>query len=153
MTVRRVVTGHDAEGRSLILVDEKVAPIETPSSSVAQIWVTDGIPVSNIGFEDMSGRPLSLQPPPGGSQLWIVTIPPKEEGGVASNVDDLNRHTTATIDYLIILQGELRLFLDEGETILKQFDVLVQRGTAHAWENAGREPVVLAVMLVDAVPL
>jgi len=153
LTVRRVVTGHDSAGRSTILIDEEVDPTQTPSSTVAQLWVAEQAPVSNEGFEDLSHRPLSLQPPPGGSQIWIVTIPPKGEGEHLSNINDLNRHTTATIDYMIVLQGELCLFLDDGRTVLKPQDVVVQRGTAHAWENSGTEPVVLAVILIDAVPL
>jgi hypothetical protein len=153
MDLRRVVTGHDPQGRSVILSDQPLAMIQTPSSSVGQVWVSQEIPVSNDRLEDLSSRPLSLQPPTKGSQFWIVTIPPKGEGEGAANVEDLKRHTTATIDYLIVLQGEIELFLDEGKTILRQFDILVQRGTAHAWENVGVGPAVLAVILIDAVPV
>jgi mannose-6-phosphate isomerase-like protein (cupin superfamily) len=154
--IRRVVTGHNNKGRSIVLGDSAIKLIATPSSTVGQAWVTDLIPADNEGSADHSDRPLSLQPPAGGAMLWIVVIPARptsDKGPSVHDTSDLALHTTATIDYMIVLSGEITMLLDEEETTLRRSDVLIQRGTAHAWENRGSEPAVLAVTLLDAKPI
>jgi naringenin degradation protein FdeH len=164
---RRVVTGHDAEGKSIVIIDGP------PASGGGEIWVTDDAPADNRGAADAAKRPLKLEPPARGSGFRYFTLPPDnpnipraemekivarqfEAMGAAHCRVDTTRHPamhkTRTIDYIVLLSGEVTLILDKGEVALKPFDVVVQRGTNHAWSNKGKEPALLAAVLVDAKP-
>lgn len=166
--LRRVVTGHDAQGKSIVIIDGP------PASAGGEIWVTDDAPADNSGAVDAAKRPLKLEPPTRGSGFRYFSLPPDnpnippaemekivarqfEAMGAAHCRVDTTRHPamhkTRTIDYIILLSGEVTLILDKGEVQLKPFDVVVQRGTNHAWSNKGKEPALLAAVLVDAKPI
>ena len=172
--VRRVITGHNAEGKSCILVDGP-APnaMEMESAgglAVTDLWETKGAPADNSGSADNADRPIRLEPPENGSVFRVVDFPPDklykdtanaEESfssiGAGHAVDtsssDPMMHTTATTDYAIVLEGEVWAVMDEGETLLRAGDVLVQRGTNHSWSVRGDEPARVAFILVSAAPL
>lgn len=172
-TVRRIVTGHDEKGRSVIVGDEAVAPDNVDNEIV--IWATAQTPVDNAG-EPKPPRPAHpLEPPSGGSVLRVVEFPPESaladlsdeqrrefmanifaKMGAAHTRVDTSRspgmHKTRTMDYVILLSGELTLLMEEGETTLKAFDVVINRGANHDWVNRGSEPARIAALLVDARP-
>lgn len=172
--VRRVVTGHNAEGKSCVLVDGP-APNAMEMESMAgltvtDLWETKGAPADNSGNADNADRPIRLEPPENGSVFRVVDFPPDalyknkadaKEGfdsiGAGHAVDtdsaDPMMHTTATTDYAIVLEGEVWAVMDEGETLLKAGDVLVQRGTNHSWSVRTDESARVAFILVGANPL
>ena len=177
MPVRRVVTGHNAQGKSIFLMDGPAPHIyqRSPGSTlVTELWDTAATPASNTGDADPTQRPFRLPPPKNGSVFRIISYPPDSErlGALqkehASHHDDgtgragaIDRsgarhpgfHKTSSIDYAIVLSGEIFALMDEGEVLLKQGDVLVQRGTNHAWSNRTSAPAVLAFVLIDAEPV
>ena len=163
--IRRVVTGHDADGRSMIAFNDIC-----DYKRRVQIWTTEGAPADNSGEAvDAARRETRLEAPPQGSMFWLVELPPLQElapgaaeataarlaqEGAATRSDGRpGMHTTRTIDYMVVLDGEVTLLLDDGEVTLHKYDTVVQRGTAHHWENRGTEPARLAFVLLDALPL
>ena len=164
-TIRRVVTGHDADGKSVVVFDD----VHEYKRRV-QIWTTEGSPADNSGeVADAALRETRLEAPPQGSLFWMVELPPSRElapGAAAETAERLAKegavthsdgrpgmHTTRTVDYMVVLDGEVTLLLEEGEVTLHKYDTVVQRGTAHHWENRGTEPARLAFVLLDAQPL
>jgi len=137
--VRRIVTGHDAEGRSIIQSDSPA-----PTDRFAQVWTTAEFPANNQDATDGGERPVGIALP-GGSVFRIGEIAP----GANSPM-----HRTRSIDYGIVLEGELDMELDGGETVhLGPGDVVVQRGTMHAWINNSDRPTRMAWILLDALPV
>jgi mannose-6-phosphate isomerase-like protein (cupin superfamily) len=173
--LRRVVTGHNAEGKSIVALDGPPGSIVgTERAGLGEIWITDGTPADNRNPADAGARPVRLEPPVNGSIFrFFVLAPPNKQlsaqqleeqaadgfraiGGEHCRVDtrlDPAMHTTRTVDYIILLKGDVTLVLDEDEVRLKPFDVVVQRGTNHAWRNNGSEPALLAGVLIDALPV
>jgi quercetin dioxygenase-like cupin family protein len=142
--IRRVVTGHDRNGRAVVRVDE-VASDFTPIRSGASwknIWSTVGFPVDNTDETDGGKRDLKTSEA-NGTVFRVVRYEP----GVAPRV-----HRTDTIDYAVVISGELDMQLDGTEVHLKAGDVVVQRGTVHNWVNRGTEPCLVAFVLIDAKP-
>lgn len=172
--VRRVLTGHDTEGRSIILQDG-IAPNmkempSFPGLALTDLWETKGAPASNEGDADAAARPIRLEPPPGGTIVRIVEFPPDStrpqssdgsEGfkaiGAGHAQDrhsaDPMMHRTSTVDYIIVLKGEIYAVMENGETLLRPGDVLIQRGTNHSWSVRKDEPCIIAAVLVSAKPL
>jgi mannose-6-phosphate isomerase-like protein (cupin superfamily) len=171
--VRRVLTGHDAEGKSAIIADGEAPNFKEmpgfPGLFLTDLWETSGAPASNAGDKDSAARPVRLEPPKNGTLLRIVEFPPDSawrgstDGaagfkaiGAAHAPDrsssDPMMHKTNTVDYIVVLKGEIYAILDKGETLLRAGDVFVQRGTNHSWSVRGSEPCVIAVVLVDAKP-
>jgi hypothetical protein len=173
--VRRVVTGHDAAGRSVVQFDSLVSPSPELPTDVS-LWVTDRAPASNAGRADAAAKPVKLEPPPQGSVFRFVVFPPaaalaglsaeeiermmagvfEQLGATHTRVDTTRgpgMHRTKTTDYIVVLSGELTLMLDQGDVDLKPFDVVVQRGTNHGWVNRGSTPALLAAVLLDADPV
>jgi mannose-6-phosphate isomerase-like protein (cupin superfamily) len=165
--MRRVVTGHDAQGKSIVVIDG-------PPSRAQAYWLTDAAPADNATADDTAQAVRTLEPPTGGTIFRYAAIPPDdpkvspadreratakmfEQMGAAHCRPDTRRHPgmhkTRTVDYVILLSGEVTLLLDKGEVDLKPFDVVVQRGTNHAWVNKGKEPALIAAVLVDAKQL
>jgi quercetin dioxygenase-like cupin family protein len=141
---RRVVTGHDAEGRSVVLGDgpaPRSHPI--PGATFHEVWNTTEMPAS-IGARqgrDPTERPLLTPPDPHGTIVRIVDLEPRSRSPM---------HRTETVDYGIVLAGDVLLVLDDGsETALSAGDVVVQRGTDHAWANPGDEPARIGFVLLD----
>lgn len=174
--IRRVVTGHNAEGKSIFLMDEPNPHVfqRSPGSAIVnQIWETDRTPADNRGREDPFKPPYRLAPPKGGTTFRIIEYPPDKEraAALAQQLSDMQDssgraqartpgehrhpgfHKTATIDYAIVLSGEIYALMDEGEVLLKAGDVLIQRGTNHAWSVRGDEPATVAFVLIDAEPV
>jgi quercetin dioxygenase-like cupin family protein len=145
LNIRRVVTGHDARGRAVVLKDSLIQGREVlgGEASFAMIWKTISSPVDNDDDADRAAEPVGLTQQ-NGSVLRIVDIPP----GVRSPM-----HRTNSLDYGLLLSGELSLELDDGMvTDLRPGDVVVQRGTIHAWVNRGRVTARMAFVLLDAKP-
>jgi len=140
--VRRVVTGHDANGKAIVKIDEVITNTKTgrPGAQVAGIWTTEGFPVNNDGQDDAALRPVGTTLP-GGTVFRVVEFSP---GVQARN------HRTDSIDYAVILSGEIDMEMDGSWIHLKGGDVLVQRGTIHNWINKGTAPCVIAFILIDA---
>jgi len=172
--VRRVLTGHDAEGKSTIIADGQAPNVKEmasmPGLALTDLWETTGAPADNGGHSDAAARPVRLEPPKHGTLFRIVEFPPDSQwrnradaraafdsigAGHApdrSSADPM-MHKTNTIDYIVVLKGEIHAVLDKGETLLKPGDVFIQRGTNHSWSVRGNEPCVIAVVLVNAKPV
>lgn len=174
MRVRRVVTGQEADGRSVFVTDEAVEPVTVqlmPGAAFHQLWGADTLP----SLPTDGARPPGPRyfPPPGGFRFAFFTLPPDGAGGDLAGVDigaaiaELGEklpgladvmepdhpgmHTTDTIDMEVVLSGEITLELDDGaEVTLAPGDTVVQNGTRHAWHNRGSEPATLAVFIVGA---
>jgi quercetin dioxygenase-like cupin family protein len=142
ITIRRVVTGHDDQGRAKVLIDETVKNVasQRPGALYSVIWSSDGFPVNNDGGLDPSNNKIGTTIP-GGTVFRIVSFGP----GVAPR-----NHRTDSIDYAVVMSGEIDMELDIGVVHLKAGDVLVQRGTIHNWVNTGNEPCVIAFTLISA---
>jgi mannose-6-phosphate isomerase-like protein (cupin superfamily) len=172
--MRRVITGHNDQGRSVIVADgpsPHVLELEAmPGLALINLWVTDRAPASNVGAADAAARPVVLEPPARGTIFRVVDFPPDK--GMAGKVDRekafaamgaehaMDRsaarhpamHKTNSVDYALVLDGEIWALMDEGETLLKAGDCLVQRGTNHAWSNRTDTPCRVAFILVNADP-
>jgi mannose-6-phosphate isomerase-like protein (cupin superfamily) len=142
INVRRVVTGHDDQGRARVLIDETVKNVasQRPGALYSVIWSSEGFPVNNDGDADPSGKKIGTTISDG-TVFRIVSFGP----GVAPR-----NHRTDSIDYAVVMSGEIDMELDVGKVHLKAGDVLVQRGTIHNWVNTGSEPCVIAFTLVAA---
>ena len=143
--VRRVVTGHDANGRAVVQIDEvsKNVISSRPGQSACVVWTTESFPVNNAGDADEGLRQVGTTHK-NGTVFRIVEFGP----GVAPR-----NHRTDSIDYAVVLSGEIDMELDGSVAHLKAGDVLVQRGTIHNWFNRGTEPCVMAFVLIDAKPV
>ncbi|SFV11457.1 cupin domain-containing protein [Pseudoduganella namucuonensis] len=176
MKIKRIVTGHDAEGRSVFL-SESDAPRATafksiPGHAVAQVWATEpgaALPAPH-GDPTLANGPLV--PAPGGSSLLVVTFPPDtvmaspDIDGAAAGAElgaalpglierfepeHPGMHTTDSVDYGIVLDGELWLELDGGaQKLVRRGDVVVQNGTRHAWRNKTELPATMAFIFIGA---
>ncbi|HZE60964.1 MAG TPA: cupin domain-containing protein [Burkholderiales bacterium] len=172
--VRRVLTGHDSAGKSTILADGQAPNVKEmasmPGLALTDLWETTAAPASNAGHADAAARPVRLEPPKNGTLLRVVEFPPDAHWrssvnsrdafksiGAAHVVDkssaDAMMHRTSTVDYAIVLSGEIHAVMEKGETLLRAGDILVQRGTNHSWSVRGNEPAMVAFVLVSAKPL
>lgn len=170
-SIRRVVTGHNANGKSIVLIDDRL-PVEHDR----YIWTTTATPADNRGADDAAQKPLRLEPHGNGSAFRVVEFPPEStmaglsEAEKRKFIDDLfasmdgshcridtsrspGMHKTSTIDYIIVLRGEITLVLDEGEVTLKPGDCVVQRGTNHDWVVRGSEPALIGGVMIPAEPV
>ena len=146
MKVRRVVTGHDDRGRAVVAIDEVSRDVVSfrPGATVANIWSSAGFPVDNSGFSD-TAKEITATTRAGGTVFRVIEFAP----GVAPR-----NHRTNSIDYAVVLSGEIDMTLDDGVVVtLGAGDVLVQRGTVHNWINHGAVPCVIAFVLIDARPV
>ena len=146
--IRRVVTGHDAKNVAKVLIDGPATNDRgEPGRSRVLMWCTDKMPTDiAIGetAEDMGARMLGTAPPPNGTRFTINDIPPGMPGVM---------HRTETVDYCIVLAGEIDMDMDASTVHLKAGDIVIQRGTNHSWVNRGTEPARIAFVLIDAHPL
>lgn len=144
-TLRRVVTGHDEQGRAKVLIDEIVNNVFSPRPGAAYsvIWSSEGFPVDNDGSEDPSNKKIGTSID-NGTVFRVVSFGP----GVAPR-----NHRTDSIDYAVVMSGEIDMVLDTETVHLKAGDVLVQRGTIHNWVNNGSVPCVIAFSLIAAKPV
>jgi mannose-6-phosphate isomerase-like protein (cupin superfamily) len=173
--IRRVVTGHNATGKSIFVIDAPTPHVfqrSKGSAIVHELWETASIPADNRGSADAIARGHRLPPPKDGSVFRVIEYPPDSERLAAlahetAHPDDSGRaqatdrnnprhpgfHKTATVDYAIVLSGEIVAMIDEGEVLLRAGDTLIQRGTNHAWSNRTNENAVIAFVLIDAEPV
>jgi hypothetical protein len=172
--IRRVVTGHDAAGRSVFIADGPAAAVKEmdsmPGLALTDLWERRTAPADNLGSVDAAARPVVLEPQRTGTIFRIVEFPPDsawrgkadareafESIGAGHAPDaasaDPMMHKTATVDYLVVIKGELWAILDGAETCLKAGDVMIQRGTNHSWSVRTEEPCLLAAALVGAEPV
>jgi quercetin dioxygenase-like cupin family protein len=145
LQVRRVVTGHDQDGRAMVSIDEisKNLVSGRPGQMGCVVWTTEGFPVDNTGSED-AGLRKSGTTLKNGTVFRVVEFGP----GVSPR-----NHRTDSIDYAVVISGEIDMQLDDSTVTLKAGDVLVQRGTIHNWINKTDKPCVLAFVLIDAKPV
>ena len=170
--MRRIITGHNQYGKSIITLDGPPArSIGEDVGGLFEVWNTDGSDIISTDEIDRADEDILLSPPSGGTKFRYFQINPLPEGvpdammqeiaadafekiGAAHHRVDTKKHPamhkTETIDYIILLQGDITLILDEEEIDLKPFDVVVQRGTNHAWVNNGDEPALLIAVLIDS---
>jgi len=145
LKVRRVITGHDANGRALVKIDEVSTNLSSgrPGATACNIWTTEGFPANNDGAVDEGLRKVGTTLS-NGTIFRVIEFAP----GLAPR-----NHRTDSIDYIVVMAGEIDMELDGAVVRLKAGDVMVQRGTIHNWVNRGTEPCVLAVILVAAKPV
>ena len=171
---RRIVTGHDAEGRAIIQEDGPPPRVQRIGGEIGpvfyEVWNTRATPAP---IDRASGEPreegIVLAPPKNGTRIRVLDIPPEgdnlkalteeerrahfAEVGAADAVADSGRHAfmhrTETVDYGIVLDGELVLIMDEGETIVRAGDIVIQRGTNHGWANRSDRNCRIAFILID----
>jgi quercetin dioxygenase-like cupin family protein len=177
--IRRIVTGHDRKGRSRIVSDRASPHVMAirgiPTFGVTDLWKTFATPADNADPKDPCSMPIQLAPPLGGSILRVVEFPPdriwvknvdREQAFASlgkSGAEALARdasaqrhpmmHRTKSVDYAIVLSGEIWALMDAGETKMQAGDILIQRGTNHAWSNRSSRPCLVAFILIDAQPI
>ena len=178
---RRIVTGHDAEGRSCVIEDAPPANVvpnpNDPDRGHINFWRTARVPANNAVYDDpMAGPPCPLAPPRNGTMFRFFQIAPEKNEADLTDAERNRRmaemfgaagaahnrtltgqhpsmHKTDSVDYIVLLKGEVTALLDVGSVAMKPFDVLIQRGTNHGWVNYGEEPALLVAVLVDAEPV
>jgi mannose-6-phosphate isomerase-like protein (cupin superfamily) len=171
--IRRVVTGKDATGKAIAMIDAVATTIhrrEELGVTNTLLWVTDSTPSDLSNQEDAANKKIGVVAPPGGTIFRVVEFAPEREVkadyetklrimqgiGLAPEGDSREKprnpamHRTKTIDYALILSGEIDMLLDDSEVHLKSGDVVIQRGTNHAWVNRGNQPCQVAFVMVDA---
>lgn len=177
MSIRRIVTGHDASGASVIQEDGIPPRVRFVGGDHGplfhEIWNTRETPAR---LDRNSGEPaeagIQLAPPRGGTRIRVLDIPPEDAsiarltpeqarahfaevgaGAASSHSGTGSRHAfmhrTETIDYGIVLEGELTLILDRDETVVRTGDIVIQRGTNHGWANRSGKPCRIAFILID----
>ena len=149
--VRRIVTGHDKANKAKVIIDSWADNVKSsaPASASIALWASDTMPIEMpIGeadqVEDEGGRKLPTQPPPNGTRFIVMEFDPGAQGQM---------HRTETIDYISCLEGEIEMDMDDSTVTLRAGDVMVQRGTNHAWINRSKARARLSIVLVDAKPL
>lgn len=147
--IRRVVTGHDANGVAKVLWEDNPSNAKTGrhGSVSTLMWSSDTMPIdirTGERIEDMGARILGTAPPPNGTRFCVIDFPPGRPGAM---------HRTETIDYVIVLAGEIEMDMDQSTVKLKAGEILIQRGTNHAWVNRSDKPARVAFVLIDAQPL
>jgi len=154
--VRRLVTADDERGKSRAIVDGPAPEVRTdpalPGYSSTRIWVTDRTPARIEPQFFRAPQTHALIPPPGGSVCHIVEIPPDDAlpGKLAATARRPNMQKTRTLEFCLVLEGEITLVLDLEEVQLRAGDVVVQRGTRHAWSNRSARPCRIAISSHDA---
>jgi hypothetical protein len=175
---RLIVTGHDHRGRS-VFVSDQTAPhvmtvLQTPTYAVTDLWKARSLPADNghLTSTDPCAVPFLVAPPAGGCVFRVVEFPPDRDWeakvtamGGSAPIDESARlpaggmsrhgqmHRTRSLDFAIVLSGEIWAIMDVGETKMTAGDMLVQRGTNHAWANRSDIPCNVAFILIDAKPL
>lgn len=140
---RRIVTGHDATGRSVVLSDAPTPKsLDIGTAAFHEIWITDRTPVEIAATErEATDRPVRVPPPANGVMVRFTEMAPGAESPM---------HRTETLDVGVVLEGETWLLLDDGsETRVGPGDAVVQRGTMHAWANRADTPVRMLFVLID----
>ena len=175
--VRRIVTGHDADGNAIFLEDGPVPRVQRIGGARGplffEVWNTQESParIDRAGGEPGEGG-ISLAPPKGGTRIRVLDIPPEDASFAEITPEEAQAHfaevgateasshsgagsrhafmhRTETVDYGIVLEGELTLILDIGETVMRAGDIVIQRGTNHGWANRSGKNCRIAFILID----
>ncbi len=169
-SVRRVVTGHDKNGTALVVMDGKVeTKVRSAGVGSAVLWITDETPADISGDKDRAQREIGVPPPMNGSILRIVDFPPvtgdikvdnkaftaemgigEQKRGGGKHINHPFMHRTKSIDYAIVLEGEIDMLLDDTEVHMKPGDIMVQQGTNHAWVNNSGKNCRICFVLIGA---
>jgi len=168
--IRRVVTGLDANNKAVVLFDSRV-PLEPGPFGIMglNMWLTDSYPAGFSFKDDPSKRPIGISPPDNGTKFRVVEFPPLDDATKAKMDPQLLQkavgekapkrglpvthplmHRTRSVDYAVVLSGEIDMMLDDSVTHLKPGDVIVQQATNHAWVNRGTQPCRILFVLMDA---
>ena len=174
MSIRRVVTGHDAAGKAVVLIDGAARNVKLRQASgglvSTLVWATDETPAGVSEHADRAEREMGVAPPRNGSAFRIVDFPPTGDAAAIDNAAVIREmgiggqggdhagaaarhplmHRTRSIDYAVVIAGEIDMLLDDSEVHLNAGDVLVQQGTHHAWVNRGTQTCRVAFVLIDA---
>jgi naringenin degradation protein FdeH len=166
-STRRIVTGHDSRGKAVVLFDDVATAKQRGANGVTLFWVTSEFPVDAAGSSDRAQTPIGVPPPKNGTVFRVVDFAPASPHAAPVDHNEIlramgidpatqgyprhaNTHRTKTIDYAIVLDGEIDMLLDDSEIHVKAGDVLVQQATNHAWVNNGTRPCRIAFILIDA---
>ena len=167
--MKRVVTGHDASGTAIVLIDDAPSHVVLDKAGglkLTELWTTNATP-AEFSSEHRARRERRIEPDANGTVFRVIEYPPDAQrlkslkpeehfasmGAQAAPADKRRHpgmHKTRTLDYAIVLSGEIYAVLDEGEVLLRSGDVLVQQGTNHAWSNRSDRPATIAFVLIDA---
>jgi len=168
--IRRIVTTHDADGKAIVLSDENAPNVRIRKESGiigTLLWTTGTMPVT-YSNADRGAVQIGTAPPPNSTVLRVVEFPPEVPMDPADNARVLaemgiappsggrrapihsHMHATDSVDYVIVIEGEIDMLLDDSEVHLKTGDIMVQQGTNHAWVNRGDKPCKIAFVLIDA---
>ena len=166
--VRRIVTGHNAQGRAIVVSDEACPHVEAilgqENHATTELWSTS-VPADNNRPGDTVILPHRIAPPDGSAVFRVVEFPPYEAFRAALRPDqalmkdssgsggDQTMHRTRSVDFVTVISGEIWCVMEEGEVLMHPGDVMVQRGTNHDWQNRTGTPTRVAFVLVDALPL
>ena len=144
--IRRIVTGHDADGKAVVWMDELATNHKMPDDKVTStlLWVTHETPARFLVDEDHATHKVGTPPPANGTRFAMIEFLP------GNSLHGL--HRTDTVDYVICISGEIDMELDDSCVRMKAGDVMVQLGTNHAWVNRGDVPAKVAFVLVDGTP-
>lgn len=172
--IRRLVTGHDEAGRSTIAEDgfspHFMTLAGTDNFGVTDLWKTHSTPADIDSPDDPCGQPITLAPPRNGTVFRVVEFPPDQdyvgkwkrdeafgslgESGTEAVDHGSSRHEgmhkTESLDYAFVIEGEIWAVMDEREALMRAGDVLIQRGTNHAWSNRSNKPAIVGFVLIDA---
>ena len=173
-STRRIVTGRDTHGRAIVIHDTSASvfhPKNRPGVEVTNLWITTETPASLADATDRTQEPVALIPPAQGTVFRIVEFSPERDWigqldrkaaresfasfGAEQALDNSEQprhplmHKTETIDYAIVLSGECYMVLDDSEVLVTAGDVIIQRGTNHAWSNRSDRPCRIAFVLID----
>ncbi|MGV1045929.1 cupin domain-containing protein [Limnohabitans sp.] len=175
--IQRIVTGHDARGKAVVTthgpLPTVVELLSVPGTVFHEIWSTSGAPCLVSNGEDPTRGPLTLPPPHAGTRIRFVDIPPETSNHLAPGTEKLRQafaeigdaaastaktdsphplmHRTETLDYGVVIDGEVVLVLDDSEVLLQAGSVVIQRGTNHAWANRSNRTCRMLFVLVDGV--
>jgi hypothetical protein len=170
--IRRIVTGHDAEGKAIVTIDGPAPNVkvrEVGGMVSTLLWVLDSAPAKHSNDQDLGNVSVGTAPPPQGAVFRIVDFPPVTEepdeeankrmtAAMGISHDNGGRpprhafmHRTRSVDFAIIMSGEIDMLLDDSEVHCCAGDVMVQQGTNHAWVNRGTETCRIAFVLIDAI--
>jgi mannose-6-phosphate isomerase-like protein (cupin superfamily) len=174
--VRRIVTGHDEQGRSYVTEDQAAPSVHTNPKRVGyhltQLWATHQTPAFVGNEDDPTSQPLKLEPPKNGTVVRIIEFGPEGDwlqkidandtkvawGALGTTTASTNTHghakhpfmhRTESVDYALVLEGEITLVLDNEDVLMREGDFLVERGTNHAWANRSGKPCRMLFVLID----
>ena len=163
--IRRIVTGLNQEGKSAILADNHILPSLTldawPGFSTTELWYRHGMPI-DLTHDHQASPEGSFDIPANATRFIICHTPPfsdmigQSDLDASMNEDELKKygyHRTSTLDYALVLSGEMTLVVDAAETILKSGDSVIQRGVDHTWRNHTDHLCIMAFIMMGAKPL